>query len=666
MSGGPQAFRTTLQGFSELFKPGKPRELRDTINNLEAQWTMVLDGHATSHLDAAQRDTGIKDPIAQPWLESLLARRSEMTPSNSTNISKLMQAQIASVLKQEYQANTPALRMNPLLQMKDFDVHKDTPIEILHTVQLGAVKYFWRFTCKHLDKEQFKIFKTRFESLSVAGLDMGTSRVPEYICRYPGSLIGTHFRFVIQLIPFALRGLIPPELLRVWLVLGRLTVLLWHKRIPNMDEYCNELTTFIDDFLHAVSTFDPLTITTKAKLHILTHAPFHVRRFGPLLGPDSERYEAFNSNFRLLSVLSTRLAPSHDAAQAFARIDRLAHVASGGWWYNAKHGRYVQAGPAILQHMRQDSKSRELLNLEAKEFPDPVYNPFVWRSEADRELCMPALIRQERHEVVTCAQVECAINLQHHCAESSCNESGSKMVRQERQVTSITRPIATHGDSKNYILNLNSMTNYEYIHKIARAHSVLPSRLLNADDYLSIRQGAVTRLNEIVTKRAEKREHNRLLKKAAEQAQAQREATTAAESTSNNPPLANSAVGTSNHGSGRGRGQAHGRGHGRGGSSAAALPLGVEPHLGPSGNSRKRTRQPISYDAHDTTPNVAGPSSHSAPATSAQANANPTQVQRAATPQADPNRWQRCWSDEAQRYFIWDTQTNSSFWEPPQ
>ncbi|KAG8779055.1 hypothetical protein FRC12_024669 [Ceratobasidium sp. 428] len=750
MSGGPQAFRTTLDGFSGLFKPGKPRELQDTINNLEAQWTMVLDGHATSHLDATQRDSGIKDPIAQPLLDSLLARRNEMTPSKSTNISKDMQAQIASILKQEYQANTPALRMNPLLQVKDFDVHKDTPIEILHTVQLGA--------------EQFNIFKTRFESLPVAGLDMGTSRVPEYICRYPGSCIGTHFRFIIQLIPFALRGLVPPELFRVWLVLGRLTVLLWHKRILNMDEYCNELTTFIDDFLHAVSTFDPMTITTKAKLHILTHAPFHVRRFGPLLGPDSERYEAFNSNFRLLSVLSTQLAPSHDAAQAFSRIDRLAHVASGGWWYNAKYGRYVQAGPAILHHMRHDSKSQELLNLDAKEFPNPgsvcfkdgertlfshkpwaeilanivpcpttvpestpfdsatqmiaengnkveigsdiilcnpleqedsinrlairrvvhivmstdskhsflVYNPFVWRSEVDRELCMPALIRQEYHEVAICAHVKCVINLQHHCAESVCDESGSKMVRQERELTTITRPISNHGDSINYILNLNSMTNYEHIHGVARAHSALPSRLLNADEYLSIRQSAIARLNEVATQRAEKREHNRLLKKAAEQAQAQREATTAPESTSEDPTLANRAANTPNRGgqaSGqtRSRGRGRGCGRGRGGIPAAALPPGVKENVGSSMNTHKRTRQSTSYDANDTAPNnLSGPSSHSALTVNTQASTSSTAVQQAAVLQADSNRLHQYWSDEAQRYFIWDTLTNSSFWESPQ
>ncbi|QRV78666.1 glutamate receptor 3,4 [Ceratobasidium sp. AG-Ba] len=372
MSGGPQAFRATLEGFSQLFKPGEARDLHNTIKELESQWEMVLNAEATSHLETSQRKSGVKDPIAQPLLESLLARRNSMVESN-TRVPAQVQEQIAGVLKAEFEAHQPTLRMNPLLQMKDFDVHKDTPIEILHTVLLGAVKYYWRFTVKHLDKERFRIFKTRFESLPVTGLNMKTSRVPEYICRYPGSLVGNHFRFVVQLAPFALRGLVPSDLFRVWLLLGRLTVMLWYTKIPDIDKYCEELTVLIDDFLHAVSVFDPLTITTKAKLHILTHAPYFVRRFGPLLGPDSERYESYNSNFRLLSVLSTRLAPSHDAALAFARIDRLAHIVSGGWWYSTKHGRYVQAGPSILKHMQQDHKSRALFSLDHNSDVHPGY-----------------------------------------------------------------------------------------------------------------------------------------------------------------------------------------------------------------------------------------------------------------------------------------------------
>lgn len=133
----------------------------------------------------------------------------------------------------------------------------------------------------------------------------------------------------------------------------------------------------IDDFLHAVAVFDPTTITLKAKLHILTHAPYFVRRFGPLLGPDSERYEARNSAFRVTSVLSTRLAPSLDAARSFARFERLAHIASGGWWYNSTRGQYMQAGPAILHHMKHNQKSRELLGIASGSSEAPGGSKFI-------------------------------------------------------------------------------------------------------------------------------------------------------------------------------------------------------------------------------------------------------------------------------------------------
>ena len=54
---------------------------------------------------------------------------------------------------------------------------------------------------------------------------------------YRGSLTGKHFRFVVQLAVFALRGLISPELFCVWILLGRLTVLMWYTEIPDVDEY---------------------------------------------------------------------------------------------------------------------------------------------------------------------------------------------------------------------------------------------------------------------------------------------------------------------------------------------------------------------------------------------------------------------------------------------
>lgn len=82
------------------------------------------------------------------------------------------------------------------------------------------------------------VFTIRFNSLPISGLEMGTSCVPDYICRYRGSLTGKHFRFVVQLVPFALYDLVPPELFHVWLLLGKLTVLMWYSNIPNLDKYC--------------------------------------------------------------------------------------------------------------------------------------------------------------------------------------------------------------------------------------------------------------------------------------------------------------------------------------------------------------------------------------------------------------------------------------------
>ncbi|CAE6511279.1 unnamed protein product [Rhizoctonia solani] len=515
MSGGPQTERVTLDGFMKLLQPGDDRVLNTTIQTIEAQWKIVLGSEAMSHLVDSHRDTGIKDPIAQPLLEALQTRGIKLL---STRIegATLSRAQVAKILEEEHNANPPAQRMNPLLHLRGFDVHKDTPIEILHTVLLGVLKYYWQFTCKILDKSGIENFKFKME-----------------------------------------------------------------------------LKAIIDDLLHAISIFDPWTITAKAKLHILTHAPYYARRFGPLLGLDSERYESYNSNFRLMSVLSTRLAPSLDAARAFARVDRFTHVVAGGWWYSKRAAQYIQAGPSILKHMRKNEKSQELLGMKkdrpsipgrGKEFtqqlwdectlaglaprPDDItritkldsasyftaqngnkvsissnviiqhpegqllvgrvvkivatvepnsrsyfiYCPFSIGVELDKELQMPILTREAIHKVGHCTDVICVVNLQHHCAASICDEKGSKFIRQEREQTAITMPTTQHGDDIRYLLNTFSMTNSEQIRALVHQHGHYRTTLLSPADYPSIRDDAAKKLNQEAHRRAEKRKQNQLAK----------------------------------------------------------------------------------------------------------------------------------------------------------
>ncbi|KIK91866.1 hypothetical protein PAXRUDRAFT_148515, partial [Paxillus rubicundulus Ve08.2h10] len=63
-------------------------------------------------------------------------------------------------------------------------IHKDMPMEILHTILLGVVKYFWGQMVYILDKaHSLGRFQTHLESINKDGLNSPTLRA-DYIVRY--------------------------------------------------------------------------------------------------------------------------------------------------------------------------------------------------------------------------------------------------------------------------------------------------------------------------------------------------------------------------------------------------------------------------------------------------------------------------------------------------
>lgn len=116
-------------------------------------------------------------------------------------------------------------------------MHKDTPTEILHTVLLGPVKYFWAQTVHIIDaNKHMETFQTRLASVDSAGLRDSDLRA-DYLVRYKGSLIGKHFKSLAQVMPFLIHDLVPSNVLNAWSTIGRLVVLLWHTTIENTEEY---------------------------------------------------------------------------------------------------------------------------------------------------------------------------------------------------------------------------------------------------------------------------------------------------------------------------------------------------------------------------------------------------------------------------------------------
>jgi hypothetical protein len=119
----------------------------------------------------------------------------------------------------------------------------------------------------------------------------------------------------------------------------------------------------IDRFLHVTALCTPSILLSKPKFHFLVHLPAFIRRFGPAVLFSTERYEAYNSLFRAASVYSNRMAPSRDIARSFAALERVKHIATGGWWRDPQTKQWVCASPSVREYLLQHPPQAQLLGL---------------------------------------------------------------------------------------------------------------------------------------------------------------------------------------------------------------------------------------------------------------------------------------------------------------
>jgi hypothetical protein len=109
-----------------------------------------------------------------------------------------------------------------------------------------------------------------------------------------------------------------------------------------------ELQDIIDQLLTKMATCAPSIIMNKPKFHFLLHLPYYICQFGPALLFSTECYESFNMVFRLSLIHSNCQVPSRDCAITFAQLNRVKHIALGGWWYNKNLKKYTCATRDIL------------------------------------------------------------------------------------------------------------------------------------------------------------------------------------------------------------------------------------------------------------------------------------------------------------------------------
>ncbi|PBK86015.1 hypothetical protein ARMGADRAFT_1047955 [Armillaria gallica] len=281
-------FTSTINGPDYCLKEGVFRTTQEIREQLEKQIHQAMHGVEKTVSDM-QTATGIKDKVAQHWIELLLAKEKEMKHAQPGRSLESVAEEL-----QKWFDEQPGDEINPLLDIARLDPSQDTPVEILHTILLGIIKYIWHM--------------------------LHTSMTDAHLVKAAGTL-GT---------------------------------LLWVHEIENMDEYLKDLETLIGNVLDAFGDVNPSKILIKVKLHLLPHLITDIQRFGPAIRNLTEVFECYNAIFQLCSIYSNHQALSRDIAVKFCSMDHLKHLISRGYYWSESHQRWVQARNSVLQLLHSE------------------------------------------------------------------------------------------------------------------------------------------------------------------------------------------------------------------------------------------------------------------------------------------------------------------------
>jgi hypothetical protein len=122
--------------------------------------------------------------------------------------------------------------------LEGLDVNTDTPIELLHTILLGIIKYAWfaSHSLWNTNKEAQRLYTIRLQSTDTSALATQPIRA-HYIMTYANSLIGKQLKTISQVNVFHVHGLVPEEVFVIIREVGFLAALLWFPGIKSMEDY---------------------------------------------------------------------------------------------------------------------------------------------------------------------------------------------------------------------------------------------------------------------------------------------------------------------------------------------------------------------------------------------------------------------------------------------
>ncbi|KAJ7213920.1 hypothetical protein GGX14DRAFT_534135 [Mycena pura] len=522
MVGGNHEHVESDEGYHALHLVGIARTAAETKQTLLEQLDLAMYG-VKAPIERLQTATGVKDKVAQYWIDILLKRANEMKSEQPGKSNE----EVADAMRAWF-AEQPGDKVNPLLDISGLDPNRDTPVEILHTILLGIVKYAWHALHTSWSTKEQDLFAVRLQSTDLDGLTVPPIRAA-YMIQYRNNLIGKHFKTLMQTMVFHVHGMTSPEEFSLVKAISVFGAVLWGPEIDEMEQHKDDLKILIANVLDAFGDHDPARILQKIKIHLLTHLVDDVARFGPPIRNSTEVFEGFNAVFRLCSVLSNHQAPSRDIALKFASMDRVKHVISGGYWKQGNE--WIRAGDKVTEKnqkgtTRLPAKDKilyvpwaetraastavshiadldpsthkwcraisviaqsedtckqgswvsarnsndvcygrilELLSCENGKFQLVVLEHFTVSERLHSDFGMPVLSRpaaaDPRLLIFLVSDIWFRFSAQHDCRLANCQPTGSKAVIQEREITSQTISLLAHADDDHFIVNMAALHN---------------------------------------------------------------------------------------------------------------------------------------------------------------------------------------------------------------
>ncbi|KAL9935050.1 hypothetical protein V8E36_006126 [Tilletia maclaganii] len=388
--GGNREYKGSLEGIEALMQPGALRTSEETVAELGKQLNLAVDGTVTAYFDS-QKLSGVKDSTLEEITDIMFETRKilggKVPDHPDTPARRMSKKAITQEMRAQAQSYQRGTWFNTFLQDDTgwpFEIHTQTPVETLHTLWLGPVKYLAMAT---VDFVNVDVLRVRLEAVSTDGLNCGKEVPAKYLLDHVASLNGKEYKLLAQTMPAALPPLVqeelaPRRLLKAWSAMARLckAVSAPHFARYEYEECVEEVENALLGVYQTIADIAPLSIPTRPKFHILSHLASNIRAFGPAVNFNTERFEAFNSPIREASIHSNRQAPSRDILARMQDQEMLRHIVTGGEWIS--QGRVKQAASRVRQFGSQDNLEQRLLleswGLQAvkkRQLPDSPTSP---------------------------------------------------------------------------------------------------------------------------------------------------------------------------------------------------------------------------------------------------------------------------------------------------